>query len=76
MKNKTAVEWLVEQIIARQNGNGDKRTVDEIFEQAKAMEREQIIDAVNQTEFENIEGLGICEDISKGEQYYNETYGG
>jgi hypothetical protein len=40
------------------------------------MEKEQIEMACNQQEFEDIDGLGICETISKGEQYYNETYGG
>jgi len=38
------------------------------------MEKEQIEDACNQNEFEDIDGLGIHETITKGEQYYNETY--
>lgn len=45
-------------------------------EVAKQMEKEQIISACNQQEFEDFDGLGICETISKGQQYYNETYGG
>lgn len=40
------------------------------------MEKQQIIDACNQEEFEDIDGYGIHETISKGEQYYNQTYGG
>jgi hypothetical protein len=39
------------------------------------MEKEQIEMACNQQEFEDIDGLGICETISKGQLYYNETYG-
>jgi hypothetical protein len=35
------------------------------------MEKQQIIDACNQTEFEDIDGMGIHETITKGEQYYN-----
>ena len=38
---KTAVEWYNQQIVDRQNGNGDSRSRDEIFNQAKEMEKEQ-----------------------------------
>jgi len=38
---QTAVEWYNQQIVDRQNGNGDSRSRDEIFEQAKEMEKEQ-----------------------------------
>jgi hypothetical protein len=38
-------------------------------------EKQQIIDAVNQKQFDDIDGLGISDTITKGEQYYNETYG-
>jgi len=47
-----------------------------LLDQAKQMEKEQIEMACNQQEFEDIDGLGICETISKGQKYYNETYGG
>jgi len=46
-----------------------------LLDQTKQMEKEQIEMACDQQEFEDIDGLGICETISKGEQYYNETYG-
>lgn len=36
-----AVEWYNQQIVDRQNGNADSRSRDEIFEQAKEMEKEQ-----------------------------------
>jgi ABC-type glycerol-3-phosphate transport system substrate-binding protein len=36
---KTAVEWYNQQLVERQNGNGDSRTLDEIFEQAKEIEK-------------------------------------
>ena len=56
---KTAVEWLHE--IAKQ------RELDKFdWEQAKAMEKEQIVNAYNDCEW-----TGDHED---GEQYYKETY--
>jgi hypothetical protein len=63
---KTAVEWYNQQIVERQNGNGDSRSFDEIFEQAKEMEKEQIKDAwCNALDLK----------ASKyAEQYYNETF--
>jgi hypothetical protein len=63
----TAVEWLIEKMIAKQNGKGDSRSMDEIFEQAKEIEKQQIIDAYEK-------GDKYKTEIS-GEQYYNETYG-
>ena len=78
MSNKqTAVEWLFERInmfCMFTDGIPDEQS--EALEQAKAMEKQQIIDACNQEEFEDIDGYGIHETISKGEQYYNQTYGG
>ena len=67
----TAVEWLWE------NLDVDIRLFThckDTFEQAKELEKQQIIDACNQTEFEDIDGMGIHETITKGEQYYNETF--
>ena len=39
----SAVEWFNQELVDRQNGNGDSRSRDEIFEQAKEMEKEQKI---------------------------------
>ena len=63
---QTAVEWFNQQIVDRQNGNGDARSWDEIFNQANEMFKQQIIDAY----YEGKE-YGFLE---KGEQYYNETF--
>jgi len=43
MSNKqlTAVDWLIQQFVDRQNGDGDSRSWDEIVSQAKEMEAEQ-----------------------------------
>ncbi|MFN5251337.1 MAG: hypothetical protein ACK5DE_09825 [Bacteroidota bacterium] len=68
-KQQTAVEWLIK--IYLQTNKIDNFDI----EQAKAMEKQHIVDACNQTEFEDIDGMGIHETITKGEQYYKETYG-
>ncbi len=70
----TAVEWLWEQIDEILPFSVDTETGIKLYnakEQAKEMEKEQIMDA-------HIESGARLEDISieSAEQYYNETYGG
>ena len=67
MSKQTAVEWLQKQL----NENGKLSAVD--FYQAKQMEKQQIIEAVD-VGFE--EGSKFIEDIKlkNAEQYYNQTY--
>jgi hypothetical protein len=69
----TAVEWLIEQMkqniiatINLKNNAIEIRLDTEIIEQAEAMFKMQIVNAVNSQR-----QLGWDE---KGEQYYNETY--
>ena len=63
---QTATEFLFEKLW---NSPKDKLTWYAILEQAKEMEKEQIIDAY-------AIGKYLNEDDRKfGEQYYNETYG-
>jgi hypothetical protein len=67
-KKQTAVEWLVEQI----NQDYPEMTwaYKDECEQAKAMEKEQIIEA------HNIGRNDKHNDFDReGEQYYNQTYG-
>lgn len=59
-KQLTAVEWLVEQI------TDSTMPAREAINQAKAMEKEQIVNAYNDCEW-----TGDHED---GEQYYNKTF--
>lgn len=68
MAKQTAVQWLQEQL------NPDMKTmqgniIQDLLEQAKQMEKEQIIDAFcSGAWYEN-------QDIDKyAEEYYNETY--
>ena len=75
MSKQTAVEWLVKQLLA----NGDIRwrgtAIHDLAEQAKAMEKEQILDALDvgyQIANEDVK----FKHIQTTEQYYNETYGG
>ncbi len=73
-KNQTAVEWLFDKITQNQDIRWRGTQYEDLIEQAKAMEKEQIIDACNQNEFEEEDNLGIAENLTKGEQYYKETY--
>ena len=65
MKKQTAVEWLVEQI------NPDMKTmqgniIQDLLEQAKAMEKEQIEQAID----------ACRHNYKHSDNYYNETYKG
>jgi hypothetical protein len=74
MSKQTAVIWFNQQLIDRQNGNGDSRSWDKILQQALQIEREQIdnfIDFINERHFNQ---FIISKD--EAEIYYNETYGG
>jgi hypothetical protein len=75
---KTAVEWLVEKL----DQNFDY-VADTLIEQAKEMEKEQIIDAhltglIDPIIMKNFKGLSVDEikvEITKqAEEYYNETF--
>jgi hypothetical protein len=87
MKKQTAVEWLIKKLTNRQNGVFDALphlSLDEIYSQAKAMEKEQIKDiyiaGFNQRDevdkglFFNPLAVTYCEKVFS--QYYNETFGG
>ena len=63
---QTAVEWLVEQL--KKRGYAGDFPPHLLFEQAKEMEKERIIDAYQADRFP-------CSE-QDAEQYYNETYGG
>ena len=69
MKNKgTAVEWLEENLIGNPHFESDFIHNRNMFKQAKAMEKEQIVEAHNK---------GIWPEpnaFDDGEEYYYETY--
>ena len=70
MSKQTAVEWLVEQY-AKSFKISVNAVMQETIQQAKAMEKEQIVDAA-------YEFMGTNFDPNKGraELYYKGTYGG
>ena len=81
---QTAVEWFAKEVLrSRQLGFISNEKFNELLEQAKEMEREQIIEARNNGFMASGEGwngeYGI-EDINlltkeiKSEQYYDETF--
>jgi hypothetical protein len=76
MENKqTAVEWIRKELEGYGSPsalNIDWETFDELIAQAKAMEKEQIIDAYGQGVAD--EAGEILDSTKDAEQYYNEQY--
>jgi hypothetical protein len=76
---QTAVEWLVNELENHHVFHDIKNTV--AYQQAKEMEKQQIIDAVNiprEKRYYNAllyNNSGALLYNNSGEQYYNETYG-
>jgi len=64
MEKQTAVEWFYQRILAKD--------IKEVYEQAKAMEKEQIVKAFNEGMSNSVDYFANGTDES--EQYYNETY--
>jgi hypothetical protein len=79
---KTAIEWLEQHLKELENKvfNFEVSPLEspvireDLYKQAKAIEKEQIIDAANQKIFGDITFTGSDEVITKGENYYNQTY--
>ena len=70
---QTAVEWLVEEFKEKLTGNNLPNSVLDIIKQAKAMEKQQIIDAY----LKDIGKVTIDKALvhwDKAEEYYNETF--
>jgi len=70
-KKQTAIEWLVKTINYQIDYIPIKHwdSIRDIIQEAKEMEKEQIIDAYN------IGSYDTSEKQFRPEQYYNETYG-
>jgi urate oxidase len=75
----TAIEWYFKQMQSKKHFTKDE--FDSIYEQAKEIEKQQIIDARVNGVCEGIDigarpiGQPITEDISKNHEiYYNETF--
>ena len=78
-KQQTAVEWLVEQLVELDKQLDGRRKNDDatvlklnptkLFEQAKEMEKQQIMKAV----YDSM-GTNLDPNIGRAEIYYNETF--
>jgi hypothetical protein len=84
MEKQTALDWLIEQIVAPYANIEKKENLfvltptmsKELFEKAKEMERQQIIEAFdNGQEFECQYHINLAPRYDS-ETYFNETYGG
>ena len=64
---QTAVEWFALELYEKFEMKGDGKVFDELLNQAKAMEKEQIKDALQ-------EFLDITLPDEVCEKYYNETF--
>jgi hypothetical protein len=71
MEQLTAVEWLIKQLNEKIDFIPMHKwdMIRDIVHQAKAMEKEQIIDT-----FQDSRILSITNNCNSGEQYYNETF--
>lgn len=69
MKQQTAVDFLYKNLIENPLSNNDVIYNIRILQQAKELEKQQIIDA-----YSNGDINGIMESEKKAEQYYNETF--
>lgn len=65
---QTAVEWLVDKLIKGEFIN----STDELIEQAKQMEKQQIVNAYYQCGRDNFEHIKVIN--RSATDYYNETY--
>jgi hypothetical protein len=71
MKKQTAVEYLVEQL--KERGYAGEFPPHLLFDQAIAMEKEQIIHAYKKGNFNARINYGYGNNVTS-EQYYTETY--
>ena len=68
---QTAVEWLANELFKQLTGQPDKILLKEVLEQAKEMEKQQIIDAWHNG-YNNQSPM--IDEENCGQQYYNETF--
>ena len=66
MEKQTAVKWLEKEFVKLESTIGVHGVMYELIEQAKEMEKQQIMDAVD--------GFPLDKRHLDGEQYYNQTY--
>jgi len=71
---QTAVEWLIDQLVT-----GNEVTLKgenyKLFDQAKEMEKEQIVESFSLGIISHHDAFKNQNKWNNGEEYYNETYG-
>lgn len=76
-KKQSSIDWLTEKI-SYQTSNGEvityHKNIADLIQQAKAMHREEIIEAHGIKEFHGAEGSRNFWQQVTGEQYYTENY--
>lgn len=70
MEKQTAVEWLRQELLKR---DMDK-SIKDLFEQAKQMEKEQISKAWDDGDYAYFYSKETGRDFDNGEEYYNEKF--
>jgi hypothetical protein len=73
MTQQTALDWLEDNLIGNPHTEKDFMHNKNVFQEAKQMEKKQMIDFTNEWFTEYLEGVG---DYKTPKQYYNETFGG
>jgi hypothetical protein len=77
MTKQSAVSWLINELHKKQNGVSSNLSYNQLFDQAKEMEKKNIIDAYVEG-CEESYGLDNpnpeCDDKTYAEQYYNQTF--
>jgi hypothetical protein len=81
MKKQTAVEWVLNELRTKMGyGNNLGKTAQIIFDvityEAKAIEKEQLIEAYADGQYLNSVSLTKRMCLDNAESYFNETYGG
>lgn len=79
MSNKSSIEWLMIQLYEQGLLKGDGNKMDELLDQAKAMHKEEIIDAYSDGAKGGANGgrgqhKNGWVSIQMKEKYYNETF--
>jgi hypothetical protein len=85
MKTKTAIQWLMEQLTYKANGKDicwfkEAIDVSHLYEQAKEMEKKQIMDAYNkgyrdgESAEESTKSVGDISEFWDSEDYFNKTF--
>lgn len=69
---QTAIEWLVEEFKEKLTGNNLPNWFLDVIQQAKEMEKEQIVEAYYQIGKDHQDMIFAIE--KDAEQYYNETF--